>query len=327
MAKIFYEQDASLEFLEDQSIGIIGYGNQGRAHALNLRDSGLPVAVGTRQEGQSRITAQEDGFPAHTIEEVVANCSLLSIMLPDEAVPEVYEKSIEPYLSARSIFVFAHGFAVRHKIISFPDDADILLVAPTSPGKHVRSLYQEGKGAPALIAVGQDASQLGLKRCLAYAKGIGATRAGAIETSFEQETITNLFCEQAVLCGGIPELIKTSFDTLVERGYQEELAYIFCLQEVKLIADLLAVKGVDGMRAAISNTAKFGSAITGPKIVNAATRKTLEQMLDNIENGSFAKKLLSDTELGSPTIKDLLTSEKHSRIARVGRYLREHLSF
>ena len=327
MAKILYEQDANLEFLANESIGVIGYGNQGRAHALNLRDSGLTVWVGTRNESNSRAVSIQDGFAVHTIEEVVANCSVLSIMLPDEVISSVYQKSIEPYLQARSIFVFAHGFAFRHKIIPFPDDADILLVAPTSPGRYVRTLYIDGSGAPALIAVGQDASGLAYNRCLAYAKGIGATRAGAIETTFEQETVNNLFCEQAVLCGGIPELIKASFDTLVERGYQEELAYIFCLQEVKLIADLLAVKGVDGMRAAISNTAKFGSAITGPKIINSATKATLANMLDSIENGDFAKQFISDTKLGSPTIKELLSSEKHSRIARVGRYLREYLSF
>jgi ketol-acid reductoisomerase len=216
---------------------------------------------------------------------------------------------------------------VQHKTVRLPDDADIVLVAPTGPGRQLRSLYEEGKGLPALVAVEQDASGLAWRRCLAYARAIGCTRSGAIETTFKEETITDLFCEQAVLCGGVPELIKASFTTLVERGYQPELAYISCLKEVKLIADLLFERGIDGMRQAISNTAKYGSALSGPEIVNAATAQRLQAILSEIETGAFAGKFLQEASHGLPTVKELLASERHSRLARTGRDLKSTLKF
>jgi ketol-acid reductoisomerase len=327
MAEIFYEANANLKELRDIPIGLIGYGNQGRAHAMNLRDSGLAVWVGSTVDGRARERATADGFKAHTIGEVVENCPMLAIMLPDEVIPTLYTEHIEPYLKSRSIFVFAHGFVVRHKLIRFPDDADIILVAPTGPGRQVRSLFEEGKGLPALIAVEQDGSGLAWQRGLAYAHAIGCTRAGVIKTTFEEETVTDLYCEQAVLCGGMPELIKQAFDTLVENGYQKELAYISCLKEVKLIADLLFTQGVDGMRAAISNTAKYGSAIAGPKLINESTKRNLEDLLKDIESGAFAKSFLEDTKNGSTVINELQEREKNSQIARTGRELRDHLSF
>lgn len=327
MAEICYEADASLDELRDIPIGLIGYGNQGAAHAMNLRDSGLTVWVGSTPDGKARQRATADGFKPHTIAEVVENCPMLAIMLPDEVIPNVYVEHIEPYLKSKSVFVFAHGFVVRHKLIRFPDDADIILVAPTGPGRQVRSLYQEGKGLPALVAVEQDGSGLAWRRALAYAHGIGCTRAGVIKTTFEEETVTDLYCEQAVLCGGMPELIKQAFDTLVEHGYQKELAYISCLKEVKLIADLLFTHGVDGMRAAISNTAKYGSAIAGPKLINESTKFQLEDLLKNIESGSFAKSFMDDTKNGSTVIKELTAREQDSEIARTGRELRDRLSF
>lgn len=327
MAKFYYESDANLDELRDLPIGLIGYGNQGRAHALNLRDSGLTVWVGSTAEGKARARATADGFTSHNIAEVVENCTILAIMLPDEVIPKVYVEHIEPYLKSNTTFVFAHGFVVRHKLVRFPEFADILLCAPTGPGRQVRSLYEEGKGLPALVAVEQDASGLGWQRVLAYAHGIGCTRAGVIETTFEEETVTDLYCEQAVLCGGMPELIKTAFETLVERGYQKELAYISCLKEVKLIADLLFTQGVDGMRSAISTTAKFGSAVAGPKLINESTKRQLEEVLTDIESGAFARSFIEDTRNGSHAIKDLMTQEKHSRIARTGRELADHLIF
>jgi ketol-acid reductoisomerase len=327
MATFFYEADANLEELRDLPIGLIGYGNQGRAHAMNLRDSGLSVWVGSTADGKARDRAGADGFKQHNIGEVVENCDILAIMLPDEVIPKVFVEQIEPYLRARTSFVFAHGFVVRHKLVRLPDDADILLCAPTGPGRQVRSLYEEGKGLPALIAVEQDASGLGWQRVLAYAHAIGCTRAGVIKTTFEEETVTDLYCEQAVLCGGMPELIKTAFETLVDRGYQKELAYISCLKEVKLIADLLFTQGVDGMRSAISTTAKFGSAVAGPKLINESTRKQLDDLLSDIESGRFARTFIDDTKNGSHAIKDLMAKEKHSRIARTGRELADHLVF
>jgi ketol-acid reductoisomerase len=327
MAKLFCEKDATVDPLSQFSIGVIGYGNQGRAHALNLRDSGLNVLVGTRENGPARAQASSDGFAIHSVEEVVNNCEMLALLLPDEAVPVVYPQSIEPYLEAHTTFVFAHGFTVYHKTVRLPDDADILLVAPTGPGRQLRSLYTEGKGLPALLAVEQNGSGMAWQRCLAYAKGIGCLRAGGIETTFAEETVTDLYCEQSVLCGGVPELIKASFETLVEQGYQPELAYISCLKEVKLIADLLFERGIDGMRAAISNTAKFGSAIAGPELVNNATRHRLRKILARIESGSFGKQFLAEAKQSSPVVKNLIASEKHSLLARTGHSLKDSLDF
>ncbi len=327
MADIYYENSCDLSSLENLTLGLIGYGNQGRAHALNLKDSGLNVKIGTRSGSKTCQQAQDDGFECLDLE-TVAKCSdLLALMLPDEHMPEVFSKQIAPNLKAGAALVFAHGFAIHHKTITPPASSDLLLVAPTGPGRQVRSLYAEGIGLPALVAVGNDASGRAWDKCLAYAKGIGCTRAGVIKTSFEEETVTDLFCEQAVLCGGLPELIKASFDTLVSRGYQRELAYISCLKEVKLIADLLFQQSIDGMRAAISNTAKYGSAIAGPKIINSATRAHLEDILQNIESGSFAQDFIADTADGAQTINSLMKEERNSKLAAVGRELKETLRF
>lgn len=327
MATLYSESDGNLDHLRDLPIGVIGYGNQGRAHALNLRDSGLIIKVGCRPGGKAEEQAIADGFKAESVEQVAANCSVLAILLPDEVVPSVYQNSIAPYLQARPAFVFAHGFVVRHKCITLPSDSDVILVAPTGPGRQVRSLFQEGLGLPALLAVQQDVSGVAWQRCLAYAKALGCLRAGGLRTTFEEETVTDLYCEQSVLCGGLPELIKASFDQLVARGYQPELAYISCLKEVKLIADLLFTRGIDGMRSAISNTAKFGSAVAGPRLVDQSTVRALDNLLTEIENGSFAKSFLSDHENGSPAIRQMMTSEKHSRLAQTGRWLSENLRF
>ncbi len=327
MAKIYHEHDAHLQHLNHLSVGVIGYGNQGRAHAFNLRDSGVSVRVGTRLEGKTRQQAVSDGFDPETFEEVAANCEVIALLLPDEVIPQIYEESVEPYLEAHDTFVFAHGFTVANKTIRLPDDADVVLVAPTGPGRQLRSLYMSGHGLPALVAVGQDSSGLAWKRCLAYAGAIGCLRAGAVETTFYEETITDLFCEQAVLCGGIPELIKASFQTLLEAGYQPELAYISCLKEVKLIADLLFERGLDGMRGAISNTARYGSARAGPRIINSSTEHRLRQILNEIETGRFAEMFLRDTEEGAPAAQDFTLAERHSKIARTGRALTEVLKF
>ena len=248
-------------------------------------------------------------------------------MLPDEHVPGVYNKEMKHEIKGPKTFVFAHGFVVANKTITLPQDADVLLVAPTGPGRQVRSLYLEGKGLPALIAVEQDHSKKGLEKALSYAHGIGSTRAGAIKTTFQEETITDLFCEQAVLCGGMPELIKASFATLIESGYQPELAYISCLKEVKLIADLLFSQGLDGMRSAISNTAKYGSVVAGPAIINAGARRKLKEILENIESGSFAKSFIEEAASGSPMTREFVAAEKSSKLARTGRTLKAVLHF
>lgn len=272
MADIFYDDSCDLSSLQDLTLGLIGYGNQGRAQALNLRDSGLSVLVGTRSGSRTCQQVEQDGLTRCEIGELVRRSDLLGIMLPDEQIPAVFCELILPNLKEGQALLFAHGFAIHHRSITPPSKVDVLLVAPTGPGRQLRSLYVEGSGLPALVAVEQDYSGKAWQRCLAYARGIGCSRAGAIKTTFAEETVTDLFCEQAVLCGGLPELIKASFETLVARGYQSELAYISCLKEVKLIADLLFQQGIDGMRHAISNTAKYGSAVAGPVIINAATR-------------------------------------------------------
>lgn len=327
MAKIYYDKDIELEPLSAIAVGVIGYGNQGRAHALNMRDSGLTVRVGTKPESTARDLAVKDGFAPEDAAGIAANCDVLAIMVPDEAVPKLYTESIEPYLASNKVFVFAHGFTVHFKTIRLPEESDILLVAPTGPGRQLRALFVAGKGLPALAAIQQDTSGLAFQRCLAYAKAIGCGRAGIIETTFAEETVTDLYCEQSVLCGGMPELIKRSFDVLVKAGYQPELAYISCLKEVKLISDLLFEIGIDGMRAAISNTAKFGSAKAGPFLINDQTTHRLEAVLQQIESGQFAKQLLFDAAEGSPTIKQLISDESHSLIARTGKRLKEELEF
>lgn len=327
MAEVFYDKDAHLEPLLALQIGVIGYGNQGRAQALNLMDSGFKVIAGARKGSSSWEQASSDRMPVTTIEEAAANSQVLALLLPDEVLPSVYSEYIEPYLHSPMTFVFAHGFAIHYQSVKLPDDADICLVAPTGPGRQVRSLYKSGNGLPALIAVQQDHSGNAWQKCLAYARGIGSTRAGAIKTTFAEETVVDLYCEQAVLCGGIPALIKSSFDILVSQGYQPELAYISCLKEVKLIADLLFSSGIDGMRTAISNTAKFGSALAGPRLVNGATEKALGNILHDIENGNFARVFQEETKAGSPTTKLLLKSEKQSSIARTGRAMKEILKF
>ncbi|MBZ0186040.1 MAG: ketol-acid reductoisomerase [Candidatus Obscuribacterales bacterium] len=327
MATIRFDQDANLWDLNGLAVGIIGYGNQGRAQALNLRDSGVDVRIGARQKGRSAQKAETDGFQIETIEHIAASCQILVLTLPDETMQPVYSQSIEPYLIPGLTFVFAHGFAVHHKILRLPQDIDIVLVAPTGPGHQLRSLYTQGKGLPALIAVEQDASGYAKKRCLAYARAIGSTRAGAIETTFAEETTTDLFCEQAVLCGGIPELIKASFQILVDAGYQPELAYISCLKEVKLIADLLFERGLPEMREAISTTARYGAALSGPEIIDGRTRERLSQVLRRIEDGSFASEFLSPQSNRHDLLKDQMDAEKHSKLARTGIELANKIEF
>ena len=326
-ARVFYDSDASLDVLANIKIGIVGYGNQGRAQALNARESGLQVIVGARPDGLSWRSASADGFATVTISDVVSTCNVLIMTLPDEAMPDVYRAEIAPFVNVPKTFIFSHGYVVHHKSIEFPTNCDLLLVAPTGPGAKLRSLFAQGKGLPSLVAVEQDFSGDAWSKCLAYAKAIGSTRAGAVRTTFSEEVIVDLFCEQAVLCGGIPSLIKASFDTLVKNGYQPELAYISCLKEVKLISDLLFERGMYEMRKAISNTAKYGSAITGPELVDSRTRAALDRVLARIESGEFAKSFEHEFESGFPQTLELLDQERKSRLDRTGKDLATRLDF
>ncbi|HEY9715366.1 MAG TPA: ketol-acid reductoisomerase, partial [Chroococcales cyanobacterium] len=280
-----------------------------------------------RENGGAFQAAAADGFKPQPIASIATNCDVLAILLPDDQIPPVYAEAIEPYLSSSKTFIFAHGFSVHHKTVRLPEISDVVLVAPTGPGRQLRSLYQEGNGLPALIAVEQDESGSAMKKGLAYAMAIGCTRAGVIETTFAEETVVDLFCEQAVLCGGLPELIKRSFSTLVDNGYQPELAYISCLKEVKLIADLLFSAGLDGMREAISTTAQYGSVVTGPKLIDSGTADKLTKVLRHIESGSFGKDFLNERKSGSAVTLNFIKAEKHSRLVATGRQLRDCLRF
>jgi len=327
MAKIFYDNDADTNELKQLTCTVIGYGNQGRAHALNLKDSGIKVLVCARRDGNGHSQAIKDGFEPCDIIEAISRSQLVATLLPDQVMPGVFNNEILPNLKKPMTFVFAHGFVVREKLIKLPTDADIILVAPTGPGRLLRSFYQAGKGLPALIAVEQNGSGQAFARCLAYARAIGSTRAGAILTTFAEETITDLFCEQAVLCGGLPELIKASFNTLVEAGYQPELAYISCLKEVKLIADLLFETGLAGMRKAISDTAQFGGAKAGPRLIDGHVREKLTETLTRIESGQFAKEYLAQAKKDQKFLQDFLAQERHSPLGKIEKHLRKTLHF
>ena len=326
-AQIYYDKDVQLSPLTTSTIAVVGYGNQGRAHALNLKESGLKVIAAARPGGKAWQNAEADGFSPMPIDEAVRAADVIALLLPDEVMPSVFRNNIKGNLQESKTFVFAHGFAVTNRTIELPATADVILVAPTGPGRQVRSLYTEGKGLPALIAVEMDNSGKALAKALAYARAIGSTRAGAILTTFKEETVTDLFCEQAVLCGGMPELIKASFTTLVERGYQPELAYISCLKEVKLIADLLFTQGIDGMRSAISNTAKYGSAVAGPAIINSDAKRRLGSLLNDIEDGKFARGFVREAEEGMPATREFVVQEANSKLAKVGKSMKETLSF
>ena len=327
MAKIFYDNDANTSELKSLTCAVIGYGNQGRAQALNLRDSGVKVLICARRDGKGHEQAIKDNFEPCSINEAVSRSQLIATMLPDQVVETVFNNEILPNIKHSITFVFAHGFVVREKLITLPTNADIVLVAPTGPGRLLRSFYQEGKGLPALIAIDQDGTGHAFARCLAYARAIGCTRAGAVLTTFAEETITDLFCEQAVLCGGLPELIKASFNTLVEAGYQPELAYISCLKEVKLIADLLFENGLSGMRKAISDTAQFGGAKTGPRLIDGHVKEKLKETLTRIESGQFAKEYLAQATKDQKFLKDFLDRERHSPLGKIEKQLRKTLHF
>ena len=292
--KVYYDQDADLSVLKNKTVAIIGYGSQGHAHAQNLRDSGVKVVVGQRPGGANYELAKQHGFTPVSAAEAAAQGDLIMILLPDEVQAAVYEKDIKPNLTPGKALLFAHGFNIHFNQIVPPKDVDVFLIAPKGPGHLVRRTFTEGGGVPCLVGIQQDATGEALKVALAYAKGIGGTRSGVIETSFREETETDLFGEQAVLCGGISALIKAGFETLVEAGYQPEMAYFECIHEMKLIVDLIYQSGFAGMRYSISNTAEYGDYVTGPKIITEDTKKAMKKILSDIQDGTFAKEFLLD---------------------------------
>jgi len=323
MAKIYYDNDADLGLLKDKTIAIIGYGIQGRAQALCLRDSGCRVVVSELQGTVNYEQAKKDGFTPVSVEEAARAADIIQILTQDHVQAKVYKEAIKPNLKKGKALCFSHGFNIRFKQIKPPKNVDVFMVAPKGPGALVRRMYEEGKGVPSLVAVFQDASGEALKIALAYAKGIGATKAGVIGTTFDEETETDLFGEQAVLCGGVTELIKAGFDTLVDAGYQPEIAYFEVLHELKLITDLIQETGISGMRRRVSNTACYGDLSRGPMVITAKTRKVMQKLLKEIKSGKFAREWIKENEAGRPNFDRLLKEGDEHRIEQVGKQLRE----
>lgn len=321
-ANIFYEKDADLSLLQGKTIAIIGYGSQGHAQAQNLRDSGLNVIIGIRP-GKSADTARNDGFEVLNVADAAAKADVIQILLPDETQAKVYADEIEPNLKKGAALMFSHGFNIHFGQIVPSADKDVFLVAPKSPGHMVRRTYVEGFGVPGLIAVYQDASGKAKDIGLAYAKGIGCTRAGVFETSFREETETDLFGEQAVLCGGTSALVKAGFETLVEAGYAPEMAYFECLHELKLIVDLMYEGGLAAMRHSISNTAEYGDYVTGPRIVTEETKKEMKRVLSDIQQGKFARDFILENQSNRAFLTATRRAESEHQIETTGRQLRE----
>ncbi|MBO8127050.1 MAG: ketol-acid reductoisomerase [Firmicutes bacterium] len=322
MAKMFYESDADLSLLKDKVIAVIGYGSQGHAQAQNLKDSGLDVIVGLRESSRSWTKAEEDGLTVLTVAEAAREADIIQILTPDETQADLYKREIAPYLEPGNALCFSHGFNIHFGQIQPPEDVDVFMVAPKSPGHLVRRMYQAGQGVPALLAVYQDYTGRAHDLALAYAKGIGSTRAGVIETTFAEETETDLFGEQAVLCGGVTELVRAGFDTLVEAGYQPEIAYFECLHELKLIVDLMYEGGISWMRYSVSDTAEYGDLISGTRIITDQTRAEMKKMLAEIQSGEFAKKWILENAAGRPVFNALRKRQANHPIEKVGKKLR-----
>jgi ketol-acid reductoisomerase len=321
-AKVYTDKDANLAVLKNKTLAVLGFGSQGHAHALNLKDSGLNVIIGLYEGSKSISVAKEYGFEVVSTAEAVKRADVIMVALPDTKQPAAYEKDIEPNLSAGKTLLFSHGFSIHFKTIVPPKNVNIIMVAPKGPGHIVRRQYTEGKGVPALIAVYQDPGGDAKKIALAWAKGIGATRAGVLQTSFKEETETDLFGEQTVLCGGASALVQAGYETLVEAGYQPEMAYFECLHELKLIADLMNEAGISGMRFSISETAKWGDVSVGPKIIDAGVKKRMKAALKDIQSGKFAKGWVAEYKGGYKKYKALLKRGEQHGIEKVGARLR-----
>ena len=328
MPRRFYEKDGNIEPLKGKKIAIIGYGSQGHAHALNLRDSGLAVVVGLPESSKSRAKAAAAGLTVLTPSEAAKVADVIMILVPDHLQSDVYEADIAPNLKAGKTLMFAHGFSIHFKAIVPPADIDVSMIAPKAPGHRVREVFTEGSGVPALVAIYQDASGKALENALAYATGLGCMRAGVIETSFREETESDLFGEQAVLCGGAAELICAGFQTLVEAGYAPEIAYFECLHELKLIVDLIYEGGLSYMRYSISDTAEYGDYTRGPRIINDATRAEMKKILAEIQSGEFAKQWIAENKTGGrKKFLAMRDSQQGQQIEQVGAELRKMMTF
>ena len=326
-AKIYYQEDCNLSLLEGKTIAVIGYGSQGHAHALNAKESGCNVIIGLHEGSKSWKRAQEQGFEVYTAAEAAKKADIIMILINDEKQAAMYKESIEPNLEEGNMLMFAHGFAIHFGQIKPPANVDVSMIAPKGPGHTVRSQYQEGKGVPCLIAVQQDHTGKAHDLALAYALAIGGARAGVLQTTFREETETDLFGEQAVLCGGVTALMKAGFEVLVEAGYEPESAYFECIHEMKLIVDLIFQSGFSGMRYSISNTAEYGDYLTGPKIVTEDTKNAMRQVLKDIQEGKFARDWLTENKVGCPSFNAKRRIEAGHQLEQVGAELRKLYSW
>ena len=327
MTQIRYEKDADLSLVRGKKVAIVGYGSQGHAHSLNLKESGVDVRVGLQEGSKSKAKAEAAGLTVRPVAEAAKEADVIMILAPDTAQPAIYAEHIAPNLEASNMLMFAHGFNIRYGTIEPPKDVDVAMVAPKSPGHRVRETYQEGGGVPALLAVHQDATGQADAVAIAYAAGIGCARAGVLTTTFTEETETDLFGEQAVLCGGCSELVKAGFETLVEAGYQPELAYFECLHELKLIVDLMYRGGLNYMRYSVSNTAEWGDYVSGPRVIGDDSKKAMKKILAEIQDGSFAKRWIEENRKGRPEFDAKRRTEQEQPIENVGAKLRSMMPF
>jgi ketol-acid reductoisomerase len=326
-AEVFYDDDADLSIIQGKKVAVIGYGSQGHAHSLSLRDSGVEVVVGLKEGSKSRAKAEEQGLEVKTPAEASAWADVIMVLAPDTAQRKIYAESIEPNLTAGKALFFGHGLNIRFELIKPPADVDVAMVAPKGPGHLVRRQYVDGKGVPALIAVEQDATGNAQALALSYAKAIGGTRAGVIKTTFKEETETDLFGEQAVLCGGTAALVQTGFEVLTEAGYAPEIAYFECLHELKLIVDLMYEGGISRMRYSVSDTAEFGDYVSGPRVINASVKQEMKKILAEIQSGEFTKALIADDEAGGTRLQQYRKEGAEHPIEVTGKKLRDMMSW
>ena len=327
MAKMYYENDADLSLIEDKTIGVIGYGSQGHAHSLNLKDSGMDVVVGLYEGSKSWPKAEAEGLKVSLVVDAARDSDIVMMLLPDTSMAEVYKESVQPHMMPGKTLMFAHGFNIHYETIVPPDTVDVSMVAPKAPGHRMREVFTRGSGVPGLLAIHQDVSGQAADIGLAYARGVGCTRAGVLDTTFKEETETDLFGEQAVLCGGVTSLIKAAFETLVEAGYQPESAYFECMHELKLIVDLLYQGGMEYMRYSVSDTAEYGDYSRGPMVIDESVKENMKRVLGAVQDGSFAREWIAENDEGRPRFNRLRKENAEHPIESVGKELREMMSF
>jgi len=327
MAKMYYENDADLSLIAGSTISVIGYGSQGHAHALNLKDNGMDVIVGLYQGSKSWAKAEGEGLKVKLVADAVRDSDIIMMLIPDTSMAEVYKQSVQPHLMPGKTLMFAHGFNIHYQTIVPPDTVDVSMVAPKAPGHRMREVFARGSGVPGLLAIHQDVSGKARDIGLAYARGVGCTRAGVLDTTFKEETETDLFGEQAVLCGGVTALIKAAFETLIEAGYQPESAYFECMHELKLIVDLLYQGGMEYMRYSVSDTAEYGDYSRGPVVIDGHVKENMRQVLAAVQDGTFAREWIAENDEGRPRFNRLRSENAKHPIESVGKELREMMSF